>query len=733
MSRWSFAASFPVILLGVGVWLGAGGLCYTNWLRSGRRENAAFLEGLRFVLVSLLAFTLLRPELVRQVSHTAAPAIAVLCDVSGSMQTRDVVVSNTVMSRAEWLAARRKAEYWRPLEQGAKVIVEDFGSPAAATNTATARAQEGTDLNRALETVLQRERNLKAVLLLTDGDWNQGKSPVGIATRYRDQNIPVFAVAVGRETPVPDLVLESVTPPSYGLFGEQVLIPFKVQSHLPREVKTTISLRSDGQRDEAKKEIVIPPAGELQDAILWSPRAVGEASLTLKLPVEPDEALPDNNQQSFRIAVRLETLKVLVVDSLPRWEYRYLRNALARDPGVEMNCLLFHPGMSVGAGRQYLPACPNTKEEFSRYDVVFLGDVGIGDGELTAKQAELIKGLVEQQASGLVFLPGRRGRELTLANSALRDLMPVVLDAGKPQGIGLQNESALLLSSAGARHWLTRLESDENRNAEVWKMLPGFYWSAAVEKSRPGAEVLAVHSALRNAWGRMPLLVTRSSGSGQVLFMGTDSAWRWRRGVEDKYHYRFWSQVVRWMAHQRHISAREGIRLSFSPESPQVGDTVYLQATLSDAASRPTTEVPVAGQVLSPLKRAERLEFSPVEGGWGVFKASFMPQDGGTYKMTLTADRFGRKLETDLVVGQPQRERLGRPINLEILRELASITRGGWGTTPDLDKLVQQISLLPEPKPMERRIRLWSDPWWGGFILVLLGIYWTGRKLAGMV
>ena len=27
--------------------------------------------------------------------------------------------------------------------------------------------------------------------------------------------------------------------------------------------------------------------------------------------------------------------------------------------------------------------------------------------------------------------------------------------------------------------------------------------------------------------------------------MGSDSAWRWRRGVEDKFHYRFWSQVVR--------------------------------------------------------------------------------------------------------------------------------------------------------------------------------------------
>ena len=58
-------------------------------------------------------------------------------------------------------------------------------------------------------------------------------------------------------------------------------------------------------------------------------------------------------------------------------------------------------------------------------------------------------------------------------------------------------------------------------------MLPGFYWSTAVTKSRPGTEVLAVHSELRNQFGRIPLLAIRNAGRGKVLFMGTDSAWRW--------------------------------------------------------------------------------------------------------------------------------------------------------------------------------------------------------------
>lgn len=732
MSHWSFAAPIPVVLLGLALWVLAGWFCWTLWNRNGRRRLVGWLEVLRFLLVTLLTFTLLKPEFVQLKQRTEKPEVAILLDRSASMRTRDVSVSNAIVARADWISQQRAREPWKTLAAQARVSVEEFSNPPAPTNSAAVLADAGTDLSRALSSVLDRAHHLKAVVLLTDGDWNQGPPPVGTAARYREEGIPIFAVAVGRETPLPDLALDPVNAPAYGLFGEQIAIPFHVRSHLPHEVKTTIVL-ARGQREESKKSITIPALGEVQDNILWSPTAAGDAELSLSIPVQPDEGLPDNNRQTFRMNVRVDTLKVLVVDSLPRWEYRYLRNALARDPGVEMNSLLFHPGLGPGGGRGYLDAFPSTKDLLGRFDVIFLGDVGIGDGELSESDAALLRGLIEQQGSGLVFIPGRRGRHATFATSPLADLYPVVLDAKQPEGVGLQNESLLLLTTAGRRHWLTRFDADESRNEEIWKQLPGFFWSAAVEKSRPGSDVLAVHSGQRNAFGRMPLLVTRSVGNGNVLFLGTDSAWRWRRGVEDKYHYRFWSQVVRWMAHRRHLSENTGLRLSYSPEAPAIGDTVNLQATVLDSAGFPVDEGAVTGVITSSSGRAERLEFSAAGAGWGVFTARFTPTEGGPLKVVLVAERSGKRLETELIVTQPQREKLGQPVNGEALRELATVTQGVAGTTDDFDALLQKVSLLPEPKPMERRTRLWADPWWGAVLLAGLAIYWTGRKLAGMV
>ena len=284
----SITASFWVIAAGVLIWLGAAWLCWANWQRSGKRRATGLLEVLRFVLITMIVATLLRPEFVQQIKRTENPEIAVLMDSSESMTTRDIVSTNRAATRADWLAQKRQAQFWKPLEKSGKVVVEDFSAPTATTNSES--ADDGTDLNRALEIAAQQQKNLKAVLLLTDGDWNSGKSPLVAATRLREQNVPVFAVTIGRETPIPDLVLENVSAPSYGLFGEQIAIPFKIQSHLPREVRTEISLAEENW-DDVKKEIVIPANGEIQEAILWSPHAMGDATLTLKLPIQPDEGI----------------------------------------------------------------------------------------------------------------------------------------------------------------------------------------------------------------------------------------------------------------------------------------------------------------------------------------------------------------------------------------------------------------------------------------------------------
>ncbi|GIT77648.1 MAG: hypothetical protein Ct9H300mP32_0300 [Verrucomicrobiota bacterium] len=92
-----------------------------------------------------------------------------------------------------------------------------------------------------------------------------------------------------------------------------------------------------------------------------------------------------------------------------------------------------------------------------------------------------------------------------------------------------------------------------------------------------------------------------------------------------------------------------------------------------------------------------------------------------------------RELKTKLTVSLTSAKNWAAPGNRPVLAEIASITGGESVNTDGLHELIKRISVLPEPRPAQIRTRLWSNPWWGGAILLLLLVYWTGRKLVGLV
>jgi hypothetical protein len=455
----------------------------------------------------------------------------------------------------------------------------------------------------------------------------------------------------------------------------------------------------------------------------------------LEVPKHPDETLTDNNRLSAPLSIREEKLRVLVIESYPRWEYRYLRNALSRDPGVDVSCLLFHPGLTkVGGGnKDYIKQFPSGLDELSKYDVVFLGDVGVGDGQLTTEQCRLIKGLVEFQASGLVFMPGVQGREFSILDTELGDLCPVVMDQGQPGGWGSRTPNHFELTESGRASLLTKLADTQDDNAEVWEGLPGFQWYAPALRAKAGSEVLAVHKDAVNEFGRLPLLATRTFGAGKVLFMGTDGAWRWRKGVEDKYHYRFWGQVVRWMAYQRNMAKGETMRLYYIPDQPKMNQTLSLHANIMDRSGEPLHGGEVSALVEAPSGKSERVRMASQGDEWGVFTGQFTALEPGKHEVTLSCKQTGATLQTSFFVQGVAAERLGRPARPEVLEEIVRVSRGKVIEPDKLDEVVRSLADLPDPPPSVRRVQLWSHPVVAAGIVVLLGVFWVGRKVIGLV
>ena len=109
------------------------------------------------------------------------------------------------------------------------VVVQPFSQPQAGS---------GTDLNAPLAAAAEKLQSLAGVVLVSDGDWNEGEPPVEAAVRLRLANVPVFTVPVGSPQRLPDVELLSLDAPTFGVAGKSVRIPFTIESSLPREYST---------------------------------------------------------------------------------------------------------------------------------------------------------------------------------------------------------------------------------------------------------------------------------------------------------------------------------------------------------------------------------------------------------------------------------------------------------------------------------------------------------------
>ena len=89
-------------------------------------------------------------------------------------------------------------------------------------------------------------------------------------------------------------------------------------------------------------------------------------------------------------------------------------------------------------------------------------------------------------------------------------------------------------------------------------------------------------------------------------------------------------------------------------------------------------------------------------------------------------------METKISIQGTSREKRGQPARIDVLKEIAQFTQGAVLDATKPESVVSAISALPEIQPQERRLPLWAHPAWAGLLVVLMGLFWVGRKAAGV-
>ncbi len=208
---WSFSYSWMIIVFGVIAICLSLYLSYRQWQAINRRPAVLFLELLRLFIILLISFSLLHPELITRTREKSEPEVVILQDQSASMETRDMIKADSESESRKSAAEKLLAgKFYAPVEKKFKVSVHGFSPPDSSDKTSPDSEIEGTDIGEALTKGVSSAKNLRAIILMSDGNWNKGASPVGAAVKLRNRQVPVYPIVFGGKSYLPDMAQKDI-------------------------------------------------------------------------------------------------------------------------------------------------------------------------------------------------------------------------------------------------------------------------------------------------------------------------------------------------------------------------------------------------------------------------------------------------------------------------------------------------------------------------------------------
>lgn len=743
-------------------------------------QKGRWLTGLRLAALVALIWMLLQPVWSRKVDQTLEREVVVVLDDSASMHLTDEGEEISRFEQAQ--AALYDSGLMDALEgnigvrviRAARRVIEEDEEEAEGWNQAT-------DLASALKTVLEQvpPDNLAGVIMTTDGRHNRPGRVEDVARRYGILDAPVGMIAIGSEEPSQDAAILEVRSPDAIYLGDRMRVTTVVKFDGYRGRKANLFLMRDDKVVQ-QKTIRIPQTHHREEVRFSDvPSAGGISSYSVRLEQLPDERFPDNNEWSFQTAITDARTNVLILDSHPRWEFRYLRNLFyGRDKSIHLQYVLLNPDTILGqrtpsihasAARKFGDAqatrLPRNEDEWRKFDVIIIGDVppeSIDDATWN-----IIKGCVEERAALLVAIAGPRSMPHAIRAPAARDLFPVNYTPSRRTYFGGDNPPyRLLLTAEGRNHDVTAQSDSRLENERIWGEFPEIRWRHPVDGVKDGASILVVASTddrkrrkvrtseeLGNALERLAqrkaeeaknaVLVTQQVGSGKVAMLLTDRSWRLREGVGDVYHHRFWGQLVRWGAGPNLRSGTAQVRIGTDHLSYTGDDEVKITARLWDHEKTPIPSENLKAEIWQGGERLTTVKLTFREGSPGLHEATAGPfPKSGNYEIRLVgkdAERLLREEGADSVsttfrvVGSMSPVELSEiTLNRPLLDNIAELS-GGRVVDPEVCAELAGLFLTGEHTREElRETELWDH--WVLLILfcALLTSEWVIRRGSGL-
>jgi hypothetical protein len=471
---WTLIIILLIAALALG-WRERFGLSLSKW---------AMLFALRLGAVVVLGLVLL--DLFPLLRGREKQSLLVLADASQSMTLYDGQPQNR-WQRALSLASRLdrpglKAPVYRTSQDGlAEGLPDSLIKPL-----------DKTDLSEALSLALRQMPG--AILLLSDGNHNQGNDPIRAAA----SGVPIYVIGLGPAGGLQNALITDVWSDNEVKAGQPAEISLSLKGML---TGGRISLWENGIK-LAEKRLDIKSDTVLTFGLI--PKPEGLHRYVILLETSGKQLL---DQASAVISVAKKNFRLLFICSDPGWDLRFWQQATGLNPAYTADILI-----KQGTGWRRVPSggqdAPGSLDSLDKYDVIIIRNIKQGDLPTAAEQA--IVNLIRQKGRGLFLLGSFR------QGGILGQMAPIFYSREINPAAGNAWPAPELFSTG-------MLDSSKESN---YKRLPPLTLNK--NYGIRDKKIIILASLQTSDQKTYPLWAKAEEGLGRIVQISAEDLWRWK-------------------------------------------------------------------------------------------------------------------------------------------------------------------------------------------------------------
>lgn len=669
-------------------------LLYRNSFFYKENKRLAFLLGaMRFIAFFFLAFLLLEPLIKTTETRVEKPIVLVLADNSLS------VVSLKDSTALKQKIIKEIGDLSEKLSTDFETASFSFGEKVVNGTDSLNFKGKLTDISAAIDEIYSRfyNRNLGAVVLLTDGIYNKGLNPLTTIKKFK--NVPFYTIGLGDTTITRDLILSDILYNKTAYLGNDYPIELVLQAKKMQGVKCQLIVKENNV-EVHRREILIQSNNQtIRTTFLLSARKEGQQKITAEImPVQGEFSIKNNTLTTY-VNVIKNKQRVLILAAAPHPDVAAIKYALEASQNYQVVSQLHQLGATYN---------------FKENNLIVLHG-------LPAVQADedLIKKIKAVEVPILFVVS---------SSTALAYLNKAVGILNISSGSRTSNNTQAILNQNFTSFTLT-----DNVRKNVSKFPPlacpfGDY------KTAPAANVLFWQKVGSVATAN-PLVLFNKENSNKLGVICGEGVWQWKmHDFELNQNNEVFNEIVqKTVQYLSVVENKTNFKVSHKNQFSE-NEPVMFDAELLNESYEPVNDPDVQMEITNQDKKVFKFVFSR-SGKMYYLNAGMLPP--GEYAYTASTS-YGKKSFSKsgrFIITAVNTELLRTEADHRLLYQMAANTGGKFynfknfaGVLEDIKKNENVASVSYEEKTMDDLI---NKKWLIIIPIVLLALEWFLRKRAG--